>query len=201
MNRNWLWPCPLDMGRLGGDRRTIAAGRAPARSMRRSLSLQPAAPKNSDQLRARNILHGNSRSRPSVKERTQTRSSSTRSVAVSDKHRLAIDKEFDVAIRTPLSMILASPRFLFMKEPGQEGVAPCPGRSRAGSAGCHYFLMEFAARYPAAWSWRRTKRLSRPGNVLRGQVDRLIQDPRAHHFVSGLAHQWLDMKRLDFLPV
>ena len=26
----------------------------------------------------------------------------------------------------------------------------------------------------------------------------MIQDPRAHHFVSGLAHQWLDMERLDF---
>ena len=34
--------------------------------------------------------------------------------------------------------------------------------------------------------------------VLRAQVDRLIQDRRAHNFVSGLAHQWLDMKRLDF---
>ncbi|MGB1130259.1 MAG: DUF1588 domain-containing protein, partial [Haloferula sp.] len=41
------------------------------------------------------------------------------------------------------------------------------------------------------------KKLRDPA-VLRGQVDRLIQDPRAYHFVAGLAHQWLDMKRLDF---
>ena len=34
--------------------------------------------------------------------------------------------------------------------------------------------------------------------MLYEQVDRLIDDPRAHNLVSGLAHQWLDMKRLDF---
>ena len=43
----------------------------------------------------------------------------------------------------------------------------------------------------------KNKQLSDP-DILRGQVDRLIQDHRAHNFVSGLAHQWLDMKRLDF---
>ena len=37
------------------------------------------------------------------------------------KRQLEIDKDFDVAIRKPLSIILTSPGFIFLHEPGQEG--------------------------------------------------------------------------------
>jgi hypothetical protein len=30
------------------------------------------------------------------------------------------------------------------------------------------------------------------------QIERMLRDPKARNFVDGLAHQWLDMKRLDF---
>ncbi len=111
------------------------------------------------------------------------------------KNRLVIDQEFDVAIRTPLSIILASPRFLFMKEPGQDG-APRALNDLELAVRLSYFLWSSP---PDSQLLELAKeKLLRDPDVLRGQVDRLIQDPRAHHFVSGLAHQWLDMDRLDF---
>lgn len=111
------------------------------------------------------------------------------------KNRLVIDKQFDVAIRKPLSMILASPRFLFMKEQGQDG-APRALDDLELAVRLSYFLWSSP---PDAQllALAEKKQLHDPDN-LRRQVDRLIQAPKAHHFVSGLAHQWLDMKRLDF---
>ena len=109
--------------------------------------------------------------------------------------RLEIDQEFDVAIRTPLSMILASPRFLFMKEYGEDG-APRVLNELELAVRLSYFLWS-SPPDSQLLDLARARQLSDPA-VLRGQVDRMIQDPRAHHFVSGLAHQWLDMERLDF---
>jgi hypothetical protein len=111
------------------------------------------------------------------------------------KNRLLIDKKFDVAIRTPLSMILASPRFLFLKESGEDG-APRALDDLELAVRLSYFLWS-SPPDSQLLELAKKKQLRDPA-ALRGQVDRLIQDPRAHHFVSGLAHQWLDMKRLDF---
>mgnify|MGYP000303455257 CR=1 FL=1 len=111
------------------------------------------------------------------------------------KNRLVIDKKFDVAIRTPLSMILASPRFLFMKESGQDDAPRALGDLEL-AVRLSYFLWS-SPPDTQLLALAEKKQLRDPDN-LRRQVDRLIQDPRAHHFVSGLAHQWLDMKRLDF---
>jgi hypothetical protein len=111
------------------------------------------------------------------------------------KNRLVIDKEFDLAIRTPLSMILASPRFLFMKEPGQDG-APRALDDLDLAVRLSYFL--WSSPPDAQLLALAEKKQLRDPDVLRRQVDRLIQDPNVHHFVSGLGHQWLDMKRLDF---
>ncbi len=109
--------------------------------------------------------------------------------------RLVIDREFDIAIRTPLSMILASPRFLFLKEPGKDG-APRVLNDLELAVRLSYFLWS-SPPDSQLLELAKAKQLRDPA-VLRKQVDRMIQDPRAHHFVSGLAHQWLDMERLDF---
>ena len=111
------------------------------------------------------------------------------------KNRLVIDKQFDVAIRKPLSMILASPRFLFMKEQGEDG-APRALDDLELAVRLSYFL--WSSPPDAQLLALAEKEQLRDPDNLRKQVDRLIQDPKAHHFVSGLAHQWLDMKRLDF---
>ena len=92
-------------------------------------------------------------------------------------------------------MILASPRFLFMREPGRDA-APRTLTDLELAVRLSYFLWSSP---PDAQLLRlaEKKQLRDPG-VLQAQVARLIQDPKAHHFVSGIAHQWLDMKRLDF---
>jgi cytochrome c553 len=108
---------------------------------------------------------------------------------------LARGQAFAVAIRTPLSIILASPSFLYLFEPGTEH-APRTLTQR-----------ELAVRLAAfLWSGPPDERLltlaardelHRP-EVLRAEVDRMIDDVRSDQFVSGFVHQWLDMKRLDF---
>jgi hypothetical protein len=155
-------------------------------------SLHSADSKKSDQLRARNILR-----QFAVKAFREKEPSSKfiDSLVAVFENRLAIDKEFDIAIRTPLSMILASPRFLFIKEPGQEG-SPRALDDLELAVRLSYFLWS-SPPDTHLLELAKNKRLSDP-EILRGQVDRLIQDHRAHNFVSGLAHQWLDMKRLDF---
>jgi hypothetical protein len=152
----------------------------------------PAGSSPSELDRVRNILH-----QFAVKAFRESRPSPAfiDSLVNVYQTRLVIDQEFDVAIRTPLSMILASPRFLFMKEYGEDG-EPRVLNELELAVRLSYFLWS-SPPDSQLLDLARAKRLSDPA-VLRGQVDRMIQDPRAHHFVSGLAHQWLDMERLDF---
>jgi len=152
----------------------------------------PAGSTRSELERARNILH-----QFAVKafRESQPTPEFIDSLVEVYKNRLVMDQEFDVAIRTPLSMILASPRFLFLKESGQDG-APRALNDLELAVRLSYFLWSSPPDSQLI-ELAREKQLRDPA-ILRGQVDRLIQDPRAHYFVSGLAHQWLDMERLDF---
>ena len=152
----------------------------------------PAGGSPSELNRARNILH-----QFAVKAFRESRPTPEfiDSLVEVYKNRLVIDQKFDIAIRTPLSMILASPRFLFLKEPGQDG-APRALNDLELAVRLSYFLWS-SPPDSQLLELAKARQLRDPA-VLRAQVDRLIQDPRAHHFVSGLAHQWLDMKRLDF---
>ena len=117
-----------------------------------------------------------------------------RLVAIYETRRKAGDS-FDEAIRTPLSVILASPGFLYLNEPGDESNRR-ELNDRELAVRLSYFLwssppdaelLELAAE----------NKLHQP-EVLRQQVDRLISDPRSDEFVAGFVHQWLDMERLDF---
>jgi hypothetical protein len=111
------------------------------------------------------------------------------------ENRLPIDQNFDIAIRTPLSIILASPQFLYFKEPGQEGT-PRKLNDRELAVRLSYFLWSTPPD-SALLNLAQNGSLSQP-NILREQVKRLIQSPKAHNFASGLLHQWLHMDRLDF---
>ncbi|WP_145368155.1 DUF1592 domain-containing protein [Maioricimonas rarisocia] len=109
--------------------------------------------------------------------------------------RRAGGDSFEVAIRTPLSIILASPGFLYLSEPGRDSERrQLDDRELAVRLACFLWsappdqeLLDLAER----------NKLHQP-EVLREQVDRLIADPRSDEFVSGFVHQWLDMERLDF---
>jgi hypothetical protein len=110
------------------------------------------------------------------------------------KHRSAGDA-FELAIREPLSIILASPGFIYLNEPSDEGMRR-PLDNRELAVRLAYFLWS-APPDEQLMTLAERKQLQRP-EVLRQQVARLIRDPRSDHFVSGFLHQWLDMERLDF---
>ena len=117
-----------------------------------------------------------------------------RLVAIYETRRKDGDS-FDIAIRTPLSVILASPGFLYLGEPGDESDRR-QLNDRELAVRLSYFLWSGP---PDAelLQLAEQNRLHFP-EVLRQQVDRLIADPRSDDFVAGFVHQWLDMERLDF---
>jgi len=102
---------------------------------------------------------------------------------------------FEVAIRTPLSIILASPGFLYLNEPGNE-VEQRQLNDRELAVRLAYFLWS-APPDKKLLDLAEQNQLHQP-DFLRKQVDRLIADSRSDEFVSGFVHQWLDMERLDF---
>ena len=109
--------------------------------------------------------------------------------------RRAAGDSFDVAIRTPLSVILASPGFLYLNEPAGEN-AQRALTDRELAVRLSYFLWS-APPDQELLKLAQQNKLHEP-QALRQQVDRLIADPRSDEFVSGFVHQWLDMERLDF---
>ena len=111
-----------------------------------------------------------------------------------DTRRKAGDA-FDVAIREPLSAVLASPGFLYLSEPGDEkkprALTPLELATRLS-----YFLWSAPPDEPLL-ALARSRDLVKP-EVLAAEVDRMIASEKAGEFVSGFVHQWLGMDRLDF---
>jgi len=98
------------------------------------------------------------------------------------------------ALRLPLKAVLISPHFLFLvePEPEKEGIYPLPDYPLA--ARLSYFLW---ATLPDATLLE----LARKGQlvqdeVLRAQVKRMLQDPRARGFAANFATQWLGLEGL-----
>ncbi|MDP6928153.1 MAG: DUF1592 domain-containing protein, partial [Planctomycetota bacterium] len=111
------------------------------------------------------------------------------------KTRRDAGKSFMDAIELPLGIILASPGFLYLTEPGDEAERR-QLNDREFAVRLSYFLWS-APPDQKLLEFARNKQLSNP-DILRQQVDRLIADSRSNEFVAGLLHQWLDMERLDF---
>ena len=109
--------------------------------------------------------------------------------------RIDAGESFNDAIELPLGIILASPAFLYLNEPGDDA-ARRKLTERELAVRLAYFLWS-APPDQELLDLARRSQLKRP-QVLRQQVDRLIADPRSDEFVSGFIHQWLDMERLDF---
>ena len=104
-------------------------------------------------------------------------------------------ENFDIAIRTPMSIVLASPGFLYLHEPGSEKKRRMLD-DRELAVRLSYFLWS-APPDAQLLALAKQGKLNSPA-VLKQQVDRMIADPRADAFVSGFVHQWLHMERLDF---
>ncbi len=102
---------------------------------------------------------------------------------------------FDTAIRLPLSIVLASPGFLYLSEPNDAGDRR-QLTDRELAVRLAYFLWS-APPDRELLELAKQQKLSQP-ETLRQQVDRMIADERSNDFVAGFVHQWLDMERLDF---
>ena len=110
----------------------------------------------------------------------------------------------ETALKEPLSVILASPGFLYIQEVGKRewgqrnktsethSSVPIPLSKPELASRLSYFL----------WSAPPDEALLKADltkpDILAREVDRLIASPKADEFVSGFVHQWLGMDRLDF---
>jgi hypothetical protein len=102
------------------------------------------------------------------------------------------------AIIEPLSIILASPGFIYISEPiGDQTAKKITQRELAIKLA--YFL----------WSAPPDKELYQLADnnqledekVLMAQVDRMLKDKKAERFYSSFAYQWLGMERLSFFQL
>lgn len=117
---------------------------------------------------------------------------------------------FDSAIKESLAVVLASPGFLYLAESDPtsklDGEAPKANANETSRAKT-LTQREFAVRLSYfLWSAppdEELLQLARKGDlakaaVIKQQVDRLLDDPRAYDFITGFTDQWLGMNRLDF---
>ena len=99
------------------------------------------------------------------------------------------------ALKEQLSVVLASPGFLYLNEP-TFGDEHRELTDQELAVRLSYFL----------WSAPPDETLERiaaegklhDASTLARQTHRLLNDPRADAFISGFTHQWLHMERLDF---
>lgn len=103
--------------------------------------------------------------------------------------------EAEKALKEQLSIVLASPGFLYLNEPvhGEDQRSLNDGELAVRLS---YFLWssppdDELTRIAASGKLKKPK-------ILEKQVKRMLLDPKADEFVSGFAHQWLHMERLDF---
>jgi hypothetical protein len=109
--------------------------------------------------------------------------------------RTKAGEPFEVAIRTPLSVVLASPEFLYLYEPvGDRNKRPLNDLELASRLS--YFLWS-APPDDTLLALAQSGELQKSA-VRQREVDRLIASERASEFISGFLHQWLAMERLDF---
>src|SRR6185369_10976325 len=93
------------------------------------------------------------------------------------------------AVRGAFRAILSSPRFLYFEE------APGPLAAPALATRLSYFLW----RGPPDDELRALAAAGRLSDsaVLRAQVERMLQDPRAATFVENFTDQWLNLADID----
>jgi hypothetical protein len=118
--------------------------------------------------------------------------------------RLKAGDSFETALKEPLSVILASPGFLYIQEVGTRewgqgnktsethSPFPIPLSKSEFASRLSYFLWSAPPDEPLL------KADLSKSEVIAREVDRMITSPKADEFVSGFVHQWLGMDRLDF---
>lgn len=103
--------------------------------------------------------------------------------------------DFVEALKQPLSVILASPSFLYLYEPGTENT-PRQLTDVELATRLSYFLWS-APPDETLLDLAHHNKLHQPA-VLAQQVNRLIADDKSMAFARGFTYQWLGLARLDF---
>ena len=130
--------------------------------------------------------------------------------ALYDSRRKAGDSH-EAALKEPLSVVLASPGFLYLQEIGPPSFTPnlLPKEEAGKRLGVKDERQsslsppELASRLSYfLWSAPPDAQLlaadlTQP-DILTREVDRMIASTKADEFVSGFVHQWLGMDRLEF---
>ncbi len=115
-------------------------------------------------------------------------------VGLYEIRRLAGDS-FEQALKEPLSVILASPHFLYLAEPTSE-IKSRTITQRELATRLAYFLWS-APPDETLLELARSGKLN-DRQVLAQQVDRMLDSEKSREFVQGFVHQWLSLDRLDF---
>jgi mono/diheme cytochrome c family protein len=113
---------------------------------------------------------------------------------------------FEEAMLEVLAAVLSSPKFLYVVHENQEA-----GKDAESSAATTRLSSEELASRLSLFLWCSVpddtlRKQASSGEladaaVLRQEVDRMLQDPRAGRFADQFVHQWLDMQLLDFLTL
>ncbi|MFN3151509.1 DUF1592 domain-containing protein [Bremerella sp.] len=104
---------------------------------------------------------------------------------------------FEDALKDALTVVLASPRFLFLGETQADGEQREPLADRELAVRLAYFLWSAppdAELYQAAAAGKLHDLA-----VLRRQVDRMLTHPRSELFVETFLEQWLELNRLNHI--
>ena len=112
-------------------------------------------------------------------------------VALVDR-RLTAGDCFEDAMRRAYVAILTSPEFLFHPA---DVAAAAEAADLALASRLAYWLWNSPPDEPLMAA-ARDGSLRQP-DVLRGQVDRLLDDPRSERFVADFTDQWLELRRID----
>jgi hypothetical protein len=109
--------------------------------------------------------------------------------------RMAAGDTFEAALAHPLAVVLASPPFLYLAEPGAAGQPRLLSGAELANR-VSYFLWS-GPPDDELLGYATRGELAKP-EVLAAHVDRLIVSDRFDAFLAGFLHQWLHMERLDF---
>ena len=102
---------------------------------------------------------------------------------------LEMGHPFELALRAGIKAVLTSPKFLYFREPFG------PLDDHALASRLSYFLWSTMPDEPL-FTLARSGELHRPG-VLRAQVERMLQHPKAKAFTENFTGQWLSLREIN----
>lgn len=120
-----------------------------------------------------------------------------RLLSLYDVRRKAGDKH-SAALKETLSVVLASPMFLYLAEPSPDDKRR-PLTDAELATRLAYFL--WSAPPDATLRDLATRGELKKPEVLAQQTERLLDDPRSADFLEAFVHQWLGLDRIDFFEV